>query len=85
MEGGDRPKVPVTIWRLLREPLVSVLLVAGALAAGSLTFLDPLLGPYLQGVWGWSVASVGLCFGTCAILYSIITPFAGCAALIAPL
>jgi predicted MFS family arabinose efflux permease len=77
VEAGERPKVPVTIGRLLREPSVSVLLVAAMLAAGSLTFLDPLLGPFLQSVWKFDVATVGLCFGVSAVLYAIVTPFAG--------
>ncbi|CAL8472021.1 g11563 [Coccomyxa elongata] len=77
VEGAERPKVPVTIGRLLRQPIVGVLLVAGMLAAGSLTFLDPTLGPFLQRVWGWDVATIGLGFGTTAVLYAIITPFAG--------
>ncbi len=78
VEGAERPKVPVTIGRLLRQPIVGVLLVAGMLAAGSLTFLDPTLGPFLERVWHWDVATIGLGFGTCAILYAVVTPFAGC-------
>ncbi len=78
IEGAERPKVPVTIGQLLRQPIVTVLLVAGMLAAGSLTFLDPTLGPFLERVWGWDVATIGLGFGTTAVLYAIITPFAGC-------
>lgn len=68
----------MTIGQLLRQPIVGVLLVAGMLAAGSLTFLDPTLGPFLVRVWHWDVATIGLGFGTCAVLYAIITPFAGC-------
>lgn len=78
-EAGEPPKVPITIAQLLSEPLVSVLLLTGFFAAMSLTFLDPLLGPFLQSSRGWSVSMVGLCFGVTAIVYAIITPIAGCA------
>ncbi len=70
--------MPITIWQLLREPLVSALLLCGFFAAMSLTFLDPLLGPFLEGTRGFDVSMVGLCFGIMAILYAIITPIAGC-------
>ena len=71
--------MPVTIARLLRVPTVAVLLSASLRAASSLTFLDPLLGPFLQAKFGWSVGTVGLCFGTCAVVYAVVTPAAGCA------
>ena len=72
------PKVPVTIARLVGTPVVAVLLSCGLLAAASLTFLDPLLGPFLQAKFGWSTSTVGLCFGVCAMVYAAVTPIAGC-------
>lgn len=74
---GGAPKVPITIAQLLSQPMLSVLLVTGFFAAMSLTFLDPLLGPFLQNGRGWSASLVGLCFGVAAIVYAIITPIAG--------
>ncbi len=40
-------KPRVTIFQLISVPSVSVLLIASLFAAGSLTFLDPLLGELL--------------------------------------
>ena len=57
---------------------MAVLLSCGLLAAASLTFLDPLLGPFLQAKFGWSASRVGLCFGVCAMVYAAGTPLAGC-------
>jgi hypothetical protein len=76
-EQRARPKVPVTIARLVRTPVVAVLLSCGLLAAASLTFLDPLLGPFLQAKFGWSSGTIGLCFGSCAVVYAAVTPLAG--------
>ena len=46
VESAERKdfKPRVTILQLLRVPSVCVLLIASLFAAGSLTFLDPLLG-----------------------------------------
>ena len=41
-------KPRVTIFQLISVPSVSVLLIASLFAAGSLTFLDPLLGELLH-------------------------------------
>jgi hypothetical protein len=77
VQQNEHHKPTVTIAQMLREPLFDMMLLCGFFAALSLTFLDPLLGPFLQAEWGWSVSMVGLCFGLTGLVYAIITPIAG--------